>query len=131
MPLPLPFTVSQFLSVFADYNQAVFPLQFALPALGVALVPLSGSRHRFAFPALSIGLAFLWLWMGAVYHLRFFLSINPAARLFGIAFIVQGLLFLFWLRGHRDGHSFRPVHPALIATRSLRRSGGPGLGETA
>ena len=33
--------------------------------------------------------------MGAVYHVGFFASINPAARLFGVAFVAQGALFLW------------------------------------
>lgn len=38
-------------------------------------------------------MALLWLWMGAVYHLTFFATINKAARAFGALFILQALLF--------------------------------------
>lgn len=40
-------------------------------------------------------LAILWLWMGIAYHLVFFTSINKGAYLFGILFILQGLLFIY------------------------------------
>jgi hypothetical protein len=41
----------------------------------------------------GIILAFLWLWMGIVYHFIYFSQINPAAKFFGALFILQGLLF--------------------------------------
>jgi hypothetical protein len=41
-------------------------------------------------------LSFLWLWMGIVYHLIYFTAINKAAYLFGILFILQGILFLIF-----------------------------------
>jgi hypothetical protein len=37
---------------------------------------------------------FFWIWMGAVYHIVFFTAINPAAYIFGGAFILQGIFFL-------------------------------------
>ncbi|HET8670158.1 MAG TPA: DUF6064 family protein, partial [Candidatus Saccharimonadales bacterium] len=39
--------------------------------------------------------ALLWLWMGVVYHLLFFTTINKAARLFGSLFIIQSVVFIF------------------------------------
>src|SRR5512145_473551 len=88
----LPFSRQEFLDVFGRYNGAVWPAQLLLYALALVLVarilrrePLTGG---FAL------LAALWLWMGVVYHLIFFSAINPAARLFGIAFIAQSVLLL-------------------------------------
>jgi hypothetical protein len=40
-------------------------------------------------------LGFFWLWTGVVYHLIFFTEINPAAYIFGAAFVFQGFLFLY------------------------------------
>ncbi len=40
-------------------------------------------------------LSFLWLWMGMAYHILFFSAINNAAYIFGIVFMVQGILFLY------------------------------------
>lgn len=88
----LPFSREEFLDVFGRYNSAVWPAQLLLYALALVLVarilrrePLTGA---FAL------LATLWLWMGVVYHLMFFSEINPAARLFGIAFLSQAVLLL-------------------------------------
>ncbi|HET9386098.1 MAG TPA: DUF6064 family protein [Gemmatimonadales bacterium] len=88
----LPFSRQEFLDVFGRYNGAVWPAQLLLYALALVLVarilrrePLTGG---------FVLLAALWLWMGVVYHLMFFSAINPAARLFGIAFIAQAVLLL-------------------------------------
>jgi len=39
-------------------------------------------------------LAFFWIWIGIFYHIIHFSVINPASRIFGIIFVLQGLLFL-------------------------------------
>jgi hypothetical protein len=91
----LPFTVEQFLDVFARYNEAVWPMQWVLLGLGMFAVILALAGTRTASRAVSGILAFLWLWMGAVYHLTFFQEINPAAAAFGVLFIAQGVLFLW------------------------------------
>ncbi len=41
-------------------------------------------------------LSFFWVWMGVVYHILYFSSINRAAYFFGAVFIVQGLVFLYF-----------------------------------
>jgi len=53
--------------------------------------------YRNANAIIGMILSFLWLWMGVVYHILFFSSINPAAYLFGTLFIVQGILFLWFM----------------------------------
>ncbi|MBD3335706.1 MAG: hypothetical protein GF355_09340 [Candidatus Eisenbacteria bacterium] len=45
-------------------------------------------------------LAVHWLWYGGVYHLGYFRSVNPAATIFGIFFVLKGGLFL-WLAASR------------------------------
>ncbi|MFZ2899375.1 MAG: DUF6064 family protein [Saprospiraceae bacterium] len=107
--MKLPFTTEQFLEVFRNYNQTVFPAQ-------IILYLLAGLALYFSFkkPAPNSGkviaaiLAFFWLWMGIVYHLLFFTKINPAANVFGALFIVQGgLFFLYEFPKRRLSFSFR------------------------
>lgn len=91
----MPFTVGDFLDVFRRYNEAVWPAQWILVILAlVAVVAALRARRPGRAPALI--LAGLWLWIGIVYHLAFFRSINPAAVLFGALFIVQAGIFV-WL----------------------------------
>jgi hypothetical protein len=92
----LPFDARQFFEVFARYNMAVWPAQVILwlAALGMAMLPLSS--RPVAGRTIALGLGALWLWMGAVYHLGFFRSINPAATMFGLLFLLQGGLFVWY-----------------------------------
>lgn len=92
--MELPFTIQQFLAVFAAYNRAIWPAPVVAYALGLAAVVLAIRRPPVSGRTISTILAIFWLWMGAVYHILFFSEINPAAYLFGGLFLVQGLLFL-------------------------------------
>lgn len=102
----LPFTVEEFFGVFVRYNEAVWPSQLALVLLALLAVVLAlrggASRSRIVAGVLAL----LWLWMGVVYHLAFFRAINPAALAFGVAFIVQAALFL-WYGVRRERLVFR------------------------
>ena len=93
--MKLPFTVEQFLEIFKNYNQAVYPMQIIFYLLAALVVFLSVKSITNASKIINSILAFLWLWMGIVYHLLYFSQVNKAAYLFGIIFIIQGLLFLY------------------------------------
>ena len=81
--MDLPFTVEQFLQVFRNYNQSIFPLQIFFYLLAVTIIFCSVKRIAGADKIVNSILTFLWLWMGIVYHLLFFTTINKAAYLFG------------------------------------------------
>jgi hypothetical protein len=89
-----PFTVDQFLEVFRNYNEAVFPMQVVLYLISALVVFIAVKATSKTNRVISGLLAFLWLWMGGVYHLIFFTAINKAAYVFGAAFMLQGILFL-------------------------------------
>ena len=91
----LPFSVEQFLEVFAAYNNAVWPLQVVLNVMALVAIFLAIRPSRHSDRTVSSVLGFLWLWMGAVYHIAFFAPINPAAYGFGGLFILQAVLFLW------------------------------------
>jgi hypothetical protein len=89
-----PFTEEQFFDVFKNYNQAVFPLQLAFYLLSFIAIYLALKPNSKSDKIISGLLAFLWMWMGIVYHLIFFTTINTAAYLFGAVFIIQGIMFI-------------------------------------
>ncbi len=103
--MKLPFTSEEFLNVFADYNQTVFPMQVVLFLLALAAIYMLFKKAIWADMAITSILAFFWIWMGLVYHILFFSSINKAAYLFGTLFIVEGGLFL-WNGVYRKKLSF-------------------------
>lgn len=90
----LPFTTAQFFALFATYNTAIWPAQLVAYALGI--VALVSAPRGGTWPARIVAavLAAMWLWTGVAYHLLHFTAINPAAWLFGAAFLVQGTAFL-------------------------------------
>jgi hypothetical protein len=102
MPASLPFTREQFLGVFAAYHARVGPAPLVLEALALAALLLASRPSATGSRWIGGILAALWFWSGAVYHLGFFRAVNPAATLFGAAFIVQGLLLALTL-GIRPG----------------------------
>lgn len=91
----IPFTIKQFFQVFEKYNQAIYPIQFALILVAVVAIVLAASRIPSRNNIISGLLGLLWIWTGIVYHLIFFTAISPPAYLFGTLFIFQGLLFLY------------------------------------
>jgi len=103
-----PFTAQQFFDVFREYNEAVWPMQVVFYALAVIMVAFvvrsrSATTSRVAGALLSL----LWLWMGIVYHLTFFRTINPLATAFGVLFIIQAVLF-GWFGVWTSRLSFHP-----------------------
>ncbi|MBM4334204.1 MAG: hypothetical protein FJ117_23840 [Deltaproteobacteria bacterium] len=93
--MDLPFTIEQFLGIFEKYNLAVWPMQIVLILIAVLTLILSLKKISYSDKTISIILSFFWLWIGIVYHLAYFTAINKAAYLFGVLFIIQGLIFLF------------------------------------
>jgi Family of unknown function (DUF6064) len=89
-----PFTLEQFLGVFESYNQEVFPMQIVFYLLSIFAVYLVLKPNAYSDKIISFIVAFLWLWMGIVYHLIYFTVINKLAYFFGAFFIVQSLLFV-------------------------------------
>lgn len=93
--MSLPFTPEQFFGVFEQYNEAVWPAQVAISIAAAIAFYLVLKPGKYSNKVISSILAFFWLWMGIVYHWSFFASINPAARIFGVFFVLEGLIFLF------------------------------------
>ncbi|MGZ9004040.1 MAG: DUF6064 family protein [Burkholderiales bacterium] len=91
----LPFTAEQFFGVFRTYNEALWPAQLFLLALALVAVGLVVVRHRWSGLGVSAILAFLWAWLGLVYHLAFFASINPLAYAFSAGSIAGACVFLW------------------------------------
>ena len=90
----LPFTEQQFFEVFAAYNTAVWPLQvFAYAGAALCLWAVARPSSRMDRMA-SLILGLMWIATGAGYHFTWFAEINPAAALFGLAFVMQGVAFL-------------------------------------
>lgn len=90
----IPFTIEEFLRVFKVYNNAVWPMQIITYLMGIGILYIILRNVHYSGRITSAVLSFYWLWMGIVYHIIYFSSINKAAYIFGALFILQGILFL-------------------------------------
>lgn len=96
----LPFTPEQFLAVFVNYNNAIWPVQVAAYLLGGVAVVLLFRQAPGSDRAVAGILAMMWLWTGVFYHAVWFAVINKAAYLFAALFVVQGC-YLLYAGGYR------------------------------
>jgi hypothetical protein len=111
--MKLPFTIEQFFEIFAQYNRDVWPMQVVIYAMAIAALVLALRETKYSNRVISTILAFLWLWIGLVYHLGYFSTINGAAYVFGGLFIIQAGLFLvvgtvkqkLWFRFHPNSYA--------------------------
>jgi len=88
-----PFTIEQFLDVFAAYNASIWPGQLATLALGLIAIAALWRKWPIAARLIPAILALLWAVNGIGYHFLFFSTINPAAPLFAGFFVAQAMLF--------------------------------------
>ncbi len=102
----LPFTVDQFLGIFRQYNEAVWPAQILLNIFALGAIGLAFYNRTYSSKIISYILAFLWYWTGLIYHISFFSNINGAAYVFGGACVLQGGLF-HWIGGVKNRMTFR------------------------
>jgi hypothetical protein len=91
----LPFTPGQFLSVFVNYNTAIWPVPVGAYLLGCSAIVLLLWKASHADRVTAGILAIMWLWTGIAYHGVFFATINKAAYLFGALFVIQGAHLLY------------------------------------
>lgn len=101
----LPFTREEFISVFAAYNTAVWPIQVLVYLLAIGMLVAIARPTRASARLVAGSLAAMWAWTGIAYHWIFFTAINTAAWAFGALFVIQGAL-LFHLGVMRGRLSF-------------------------
>ena len=94
--MQFPFTVGEFLNVFKSYNEKIFPVQILFYFIAFYCIYLIFKRNKNVNKIISIVLSFFWIWIGIVYQLIYFSSINSAAYAFGVLFLVQGSLFAYY-----------------------------------
>lgn len=109
--MSLPFTTEQFFEVFARYNEAVWPAQWLLVAMALAILLLVWRKPHSGGRIVAMLLALLWTWMAAAYHLVFFSAVNPAAPLFAIWFFLGAGVFVACGVRRREA-AFMPDLPA-------------------
>jgi len=102
----IPFTVEQLFDIIGTYNTAIWPSQVAAYAFGIVALGLALRESKLSGRIISGILALFWIWIGVFYYIIHFSAINPTARILGLFYVLQGVLFLL-VGTIRSGLSFR------------------------
>jgi hypothetical protein len=94
--MTFPFTQEQFLTIFARYNLTIFPLQIIFIIIGIIALWFTIKKSQISDRIILLILIFFWFWMGIVYHILFFSSINPLAWVFGVLFVIEAVLLIYF-----------------------------------
>lgn len=90
----VPYTKEVLDAIIYDYQEVFWPFQvfFVLLALWVLYAIWKGHYHA----SIVAILAFFWVWVGAVYEIQFYKTINWIGFYVGMLFILQGLLLIWF-----------------------------------
>jgi hypothetical protein len=91
----LLFSPRTYYRMFELYHRQIWPIHLVLLAAVVAIALLLRGRHEMRDRAIAGLLAVSWLWVGIVFHLGRYATINWAAKYFAALFVIQGLLLLW------------------------------------
>ena len=91
----LPFTADILFSSIAQYNRALWPLPPVVLLLGLGTVLLTLRPVRDGNRLIGALLAAAWLWIGVGWHMLHFARLDFAAPLYGVLFVLEGLLLLW------------------------------------
>ena len=95
----LSFSAEDFMLVLEQYNTTIWPMQIVAYLFVGFAVFFSFRSFKYSQKIVLLILSFLWLFNGIVFSLIFWAPSHFFGYVFGICCIVQGLIFLFNLKG--------------------------------
>lgn len=88
----VPYTKEVLDAIIYEYQEIFWPVQWGFLLLALLVVYFFWKdAHKYSAVITSI-LAFFWIWVGAVYEMGYYTSINWIGSYVGALFILQGLL---------------------------------------
>ncbi len=91
--MELAVNLDKLMSAFEAYNHAIWPVQVLAYLLGLIALYSASKTTRVSNNVTSGILSFFWLWTGIAFCIIYWGPIYPAAYIFGVLFIAQGMLF--------------------------------------
>lgn len=98
----MPFTIGEFFAVFAQYNEAIWPLPVVAHGAAIIVIALMFVPGRASAALVTLMLAAMWAVNGIGYHWMFFSDINPMARVFAALFVVEAVALAVSTYAFRD-----------------------------
>ena len=92
----LLFSPRTYYRMLEQHNQAIWPAQLAALALGVAMLRLLRKTGLRQGRVISGILGLLWVWVAWAFLWRKYAAINWAAAYIAPAFVLEGLMLLWW-----------------------------------
>ncbi len=89
------FSFDGFMAMLADYNNAIWPLQIIVYLVTIAIIVMIFMQVRHSGKIIAVWLGILWIWVGIVFNFIFFSKLTQLGIVFGVLFILQGLIFLY------------------------------------
>lgn len=93
--MDLKFSFDEFMAMLADYNDAIWPLQIIVYLVTIAILVMMFMKIRHTGKIIAAWLGILWFWVGIVFNLIYFSRVTQGGFVFGVIFIIQGLIFLY------------------------------------
>ncbi|MEJ2617728.1 MAG: DUF6064 family protein [Ignavibacteriaceae bacterium] len=91
----MDFQLEPFLKMLGQYNNDIWPLQIIVYLVGFISVILSFKTTKYSSKIISAILSFFWLWNGIILSLFYWGQNYKPAYIFGLLFIIQGVLFIY------------------------------------
>ena len=92
----VPYTKEVLDSVVYEYQAVYWPFQFVFLSLALLALYLIWKNDIKNNKFIIVILAAFWFWLGAIYEINYYTTINWFGLYIGAAFILQGLLFLWF-----------------------------------
>ena len=89
------FSFDEFMAMLADYNDAIWPLQIIVYLVTVSILVMIFLQVRHSGKILTAWLGMLWIWVGIVFNLIYFSKVTQGGIVFGIIFVLQGMILLY------------------------------------
>ena len=90
-------TGEQLLEVFSTYNQMIWPFQIVAYFLGFLATFIGFKKSLLATRITTAVLAFFWLWVSLLFWYPSAQQGFPPGYIFSVVFLVQGILFSYFL----------------------------------
>jgi len=109
----LLFSPRTYYRLFELHNRTWWPAHLAMLGAALCILVLARRRTPWSVSASTVLLSGCWLFVGWAFHVDRYATINWAARYFGIAFVLQAALMLWYSIWQRRRVQRPPSHPSL------------------